>query len=122
MAERIARPLFYEGQVLAAADLTASLEYLRAQVARDRRYLHTPGIAFGLTLTGRPRTTSGGTKYQDVTLAPGVAIDSTGLQVVVTEEMRLDERIFDDSRVQVNDAAAWYPVFLRGRNPVGNNP
>jgi hypothetical protein len=114
MTELVERPLFYEGQVLAAADLTASLEYARAQAARDRRYLHTLGIATGLALKKRERETAAGVKYQEVTLQPGVAIDRTGLQVVVAEEIRVDEREFDSSGKRVNDPAAWYPVFLRG--------
>lgn len=118
MSEPIARPVFFEGQVLAAADLEAAVEHGRGEAARDRRYLHTPGIATGLLLTGQERETAGASpkKYQEVTLGAGVAIDGTGRQVVLAVDTRLDETAFDEQRVQVNDANAWYPVFLRGRD------
>jgi hypothetical protein len=50
MSDRVARPSFYEGQVLRAADLALGLDYARGQAARHDRYLHTPGIATGLEL------------------------------------------------------------------------
>ena len=49
------RPAFFEGQILAAADLTSAVDYGRAQVARHERYLHSWGIAEGLELTTTPR-------------------------------------------------------------------
>ena len=45
------RPAFFEGQILAAADLTSAVDYGRAEVARHERYLHDWGIAEGLELT-----------------------------------------------------------------------
>ena len=45
------RPAFFEGQILAAADLTSAVDYGRAQAARHDRYLHAWGIAEGLELT-----------------------------------------------------------------------
>jgi hypothetical protein len=113
MATRIERPLFYEGQILAAADLTTTVDYGRDQSARDRRYLHTAGVAAGLKLTKVPRRTSGGDDYVEVMLEPGVAIDGTGLQVIVAERTRLDEREFLNARV-LDGPTAWYPVFLTG--------
>jgi hypothetical protein len=118
MSEPIARPGFFEGQVLAAADLEAVVEHARGESARDRRDLHTPGIATGLVLQGKDQQTSDSPpkKYQEVTLTAGVAIDRTGRQVVLAADTRLDEVAFDEQRVQINDANAWYPVFLRGRD------
>jgi hypothetical protein len=117
MSEPIARPVFFEGQVLAAADLNGVVGHARDESARDRRSLHTPGIATGLVLSGRERETAQGDKYQEVTLSAGVAIDRTGRQVVLAADERLDETLFDDLRVRVvNDPNAWYPVFLRGRD------
>ena len=117
MSEPIARPVFFEGQILAAADLEATVDHARGESARDRRYLHTPGIAEGLALTGRERT-SGDTKFKEVTLSAGVAIDRTGRQVVLAADTRLDETLFDELRVEVAVTSAeeppWYPVFVRG--------
>ena len=48
------RPAFFEGQILAAADLTSAVDYGRGQAARHERYLHDWGIAEGLELTTAP--------------------------------------------------------------------
>jgi hypothetical protein len=124
MSEAIQRPLFYEGQVLSAADLKAGVDYGRGQAARDRRYLHTPGVATGLTLESQPREL-GSDEYVDITLQPGVAIDATGLQIVLAESMRIDERGFEDARVfQATDEGrrAWHPVFLVGSEETAPTP
>src|SRR4051812_19979668 len=81
MADTIARPSFYEGQVLRAADLGLGLDYGRGQQARHNRYLHTPGIATGLTLK-----VDDSTGVIQVRLSPGVAVDATGRQIVVARE------------------------------------
>jgi len=119
MADRIVRPVFYEGQVLGAADLSASVEHARGQSARHNRYLHLWGIADGLELTGRENKTASDEKYQVVTLSAGMAIDGTGREIVVPEPQTLSEDDF--SQLQLtggisNDAlkTTWFPVFLRG--------
>jgi len=116
MSEPVTRPLFFEGQILAGADLTAVVEHARAEGARDRRYLHTPGIATGLLLSGRELKTAepNPKAYQEVTLGAGVAVDRTGRQVVLAADTRLDETYFDELRVRVSDPLVWYPVFVRG--------
>src|SRR6266404_3997208 len=95
MSDLIARPTFYEGEVLPAADLTAAVEYPRDQMARHNRYLHTWGIASGLKLTaGKATTTSGGETYKPITLSAGVAIDGTGREIVVPDDVDLSSQDF----------------------------
>ena len=91
MSSRIERPLFYENQILGAADLTATVEHSRSQQARHDRSLHLWGIASGLELTGNDKQTAQGVAYQEITLSPGIAIDGTGREIVVPEAERLSE-------------------------------
>jgi hypothetical protein len=121
MNSSIERPLFYEGEILGAADLTTGAEYLRGQVARHERHLHLWGIAFGLFLKGEDKQTDTGATYQDVTLAAGSAIDGTGRETVVAEDKQLPDDVFDQSNVATTDIKAWYPVFLMGQQPTDSN-
>src|SRR5262245_51071757 len=117
MSEPVVRPVFFEGQILAAADLEASVGHARDEAARDRRVLHTPGIANGLVLTGEDRTTAAGERFQEITLSAGIAVDRTGRQIVLAADTRLEEQLFVDQGVQVkSDSEALYAVFLRGRD------
>lgn len=114
MSETPERPVFSEGQVLAAADLNAGVDYARGQLARHERYLHTWGIAAGLRLEGRERQTEAGVKYQTVTVSAGLAVDGRGREIVVPEAVQLSENEFEQSFVVQSDKAALYPVFLVG--------
>lgn len=97
----IARPTFYEGEILPAADLTASVDYSRNQMARHSRYLHSRGIATGLQLSFTNGT---------ATLSAGLAIDGTGREIVVSADVALDSNTFKEFYI----ANAWYPVYLYG--------
>jgi hypothetical protein len=116
MSSRIERPLFYENQLLGAADLTAAVEYSRGQQARHERFLHLWGIAEGLALKGQDKQTLNGTPYKEITLSPGMAIDGTGREIVVPEAEKLGEDLFDQSNRAIADKTAWYPVTLTGRD------
>lgn len=110
MSTGISRPSFFEGQVLKAADLSLGLEYARGQMARHDRNLHTPGIASGLKLwldksTGEP----------EVKLDPGVAIDASGREIVVDQQVTLSKDEFTIISI-AGDKTSWYPVFLAGRD------
>jgi hypothetical protein len=105
----VQRPRFYEGQVLEAGDLTAGLEYARSQEARHDRLVHEWGIADGLALVATPHGS-----YVDVVLQPGLALDGTGREVLVTEAVRLDEKLFVRTNVAVGDPDALYPVMIAG--------
>jgi hypothetical protein len=120
MSERIARPSFYEGQVLRAADLELAQDYGRGTMARHERYLHTPGIATGLTLS-----IDKSTGVAVVKLAPGMAVDATGRQLVVDREEQLAAEDMSsqgvlipadtDSSIEQEDRP-WHAVFLTGRD------
>jgi hypothetical protein len=113
MSDPIQRPRYFEGQVLAAEDLTAGLEYTRAQAARHNRLVHRWGIVTGLQLTATPRTGSGAS-WVEVTVSAGMAIDGTGREIVLPDPELLDERAFERRRVAVGDLEAWYPVMIAG--------
>jgi len=108
------RPVFFEGQILAAADLTSAVDYGRAQVARHERYLHSWGIGEGLTLTTTHKTDpTTGKNYVEVTLDQGVAIDGTGREIVVPGPVPLsttDFSIANPSGLANTD----YPILLHG--------
>ena len=119
MSDVIDRPIFVEGQILAAADLQASQDHATGQVARHERALHSWGIASGLALTKQDRSTADTPPrpYVDVTLAMGMAVDGTGREIVVTADARLAEADFAQSNVSFGAAStAWFPVFLIGRD------
>jgi len=119
MSEQIVRPVFFEGQILGATDLQATVEYSRGQEARHERYLHTWGIAWGLELSPKKKQieVSGNTiDYQEIWLSPGLAIDGLGREIVVPEAYRLPENDFDQLNVAITDATALYPVLLVGRD------
>ena len=76
MSDQIARPVFYEGQILGAVDLQAAVEYSRGQEARHERYLHTWGIASGLELSPKAKqveVNNNTIDYQEIWLSPGLA-------------------------------------------------
>jgi hypothetical protein len=103
----IQRPVFHEGQILAAADLQRSLAYSRDQDARHERYLHTWGIADGLEVT---KQEPGG----DFVLQPGFAVDSSGAPIVVADPIVLDvEQLLEEALVNRNkDHERQFPLFI----------
>lgn len=116
MSNRIERPIFFEGQILGAADLSATVEYHRGQSARHNRYMHLWGIAKGLDADVGKEVTEGTVTYlESIAIKPGVAIDGTGREIVVPEAFKLDEGTFVRSNLAIADATALYPVFLHGR-------
>jgi hypothetical protein len=116
------RPAFFEGQVLAAADLTATVEHGRGQDARHERFLHDWGIAEGLELTKVDQRDANNNPFVEVTLQPGTAVAGTGREVVVATPVRLSEALFD----QINGASlqpgAAYPVVLHGLDRDATRP
>jgi hypothetical protein len=112
----IERPIFFENQILGAADLTATVENSRAQEARHNRYLHSPGIAAGLELTKLPDKDKGD-PFIKITLSAGLAIDGTGREIIVPQAEPLSESKF--SQLQITGGAGkddWFPVFLAGED------
>ena len=90
------RPTFFEGQIVAAADLNGVVEGARVTLAQHERYLHLPGIAEGLAMTATDRQTLAGESYQDIVVQPGLAVDGTGRHLVVADAQRLSEDAFDE--------------------------
>lgn len=115
MAQSVLRPKFFEGQVLAARDLNDTVSHSRDGRAHHDRYLHSWGIAEGLALEAAEQETEQGDKYFDMSIGLGVAIDGNGVQIVISEPIRLRESDFDESSVQSQDPEDLYPVFLETR-------
>ncbi|MFI0191694.1 hypothetical protein ACH4PW_29600 [Streptomyces sp. NPDC017082] len=122
------RPAFHEGQVLAAADLSATVEYARGTSGRHARHLHDWGIAEGLGLVTGGRTDPlTHARYVEVSVAPGIAVDGTGREVVLTEPVVLRESDFEEVNGADQPTDEPYPVFLtaadrepaRAPGPVG---
>jgi hypothetical protein len=90
MTELEDRPRFYEGQYLAAADLTAAVDYTRTQRARVLLGAHRWGIALGLELMEVP----GPNASLDVVVQPGYAWDGFGRPIVVPEPAKLSTALF----------------------------
>lgn len=90
MTELQDRPRFYEGQYLAAADLTAAVDYTRVQRARVLLGGHRWGIALGLDLLEVP----GPNSTLDVVVQPGYAWDGFGRPIVVSEPAKLGTALF----------------------------
>jgi len=125
MASMIERPSFYEGQILAGADLNAAVNHARGQAARHERYLHLWGIAQGLDLKGDDKKTALGVAYKEITVTAGMAVDASGREIVVPADMRLPDEVFDQLNVSVGQlpgAVVWYPVFVTGRDSVPAAP
>lgn len=111
MSGLVQRPRFFEGQILGAADLADGLEYARSQQARHHRLVHEWGIADGLALVA---SRAPGGPFVIVKLTAGLALDGTGREIVVPEDVTLDEKLFNRSNVVVGDPDALYPVLLAG--------
>ena len=122
MSSAIERPVFFENQILGAADLTAAVDLGRGQQARHNRYLHLWGIAAGLELT-REKDTDKGDPYIKITLSPGVAIDGTGREIIVPKAESLSEATFSQLGVSSGtNETAFFPVFLVGRDQKTTQP
>ncbi len=116
MSTGIERPLFFENQILGAADLTATVEHGRGQQARHHRYLHLWGIASGLEFSHEDDEENN-EKFKRITLSAGLAIDGNGREIVVPQAERLSENKFSQLQLTAGqDLEAWYPVFLVGKD------
>lgn len=118
----VERPVFEEGEILGADRLNAIVDLAEARHGRHGRYLHSWGIATGLGLSTVPRSTDDGA-YVEVSVDPGLAIDGSGFELLVTEPILLNTADFDDAAVAPSSPTAeqleaeedtWYPVFLVG--------
>jgi len=113
MASIAARPTFFEGQILAAADLAAIGDGLRAHDERHQRLVHRPGIVTGLTLTAEDAKDASGASYKRLFVEPGLAIDDLGREILVSDRIELDAARFAVTIGASADATSLYPVLLR---------
>lgn len=123
MTELEDRPRFYEGQYLAAADLTAVVDYARTQRARMLLGAHRWGIALGLDLMEVP----GPNASLDVVIQPGYAWDGFGRPIVVPEPAKLSIALFssfDALFVQGSPPPPPVPVevWIRYEEALGQGP
>ncbi len=116
MAQPIQRPSYFEGQILAARDLSSAVDYARGRADRHDQLLHRWGVAAGLALVEQAARTPSGVAYVDVTVGAGVAIDGAGRELVLSDPYALRAIDFERSNVQVEDPGAWYPVLIRRRD------
>jgi hypothetical protein len=79
VAEPVKRVHYFDHQFLRADDFTAEQEYHQSLRRLHNRLLHTWGIAEGLEVTFQGGASS-------VTVSPGVAVDNSGREIVVTED------------------------------------
>ncbi len=123
MTEVEARPRFYEGQFLAAADLTAAVDYTRTQRARMLLGAHRWGIAVGMDLVEVP----GPNSSLDVVVTPGYAWDGFGRPIVVGASTRLPTALFARIDALVPPGGGAVPpvpveVWIRYDETLGQGP
>jgi hypothetical protein len=97
----VTRPIFYEGQILASADLTATVNYAREQMARHQGFVHIAGIVTGCA----PTFNSG-----SVMVGSGIVVDGTGREIIVPSPFQLAANM----SVVNPQPNVWYPVFILG--------
>jgi len=100
MPALIESPNFQEGQILGADDLRLLLGYLRDQEARHSRYSHLWGIVEGL---------SGSIDSNKLSLSKGMAIDSSGRPIIVTDDRTFDRR---ELSLASSPNEGTYPLFI----------
>jgi hypothetical protein len=115
----VARPVFSDGAILSADDLSTLETQGRDRDARHARHLHLPGVGAGLELHEEPRTPSGSPPYVDITLLAGYAVDGTGRELVVAADMPLSPDRFLEQNLNPptepgQTVTVWHPVFVRG--------
>ncbi|MDX2426320.1 MAG: hypothetical protein QNK15_08720 [Cycloclasticus sp.] len=120
MSANILKPVFSENQILKAIDINSIVSHSQGADVRHNQYLHQWGIAHGLNLQQEEREDTSGT-FAEITLSPGIAIDGLGREIVVTEQTRLSENVFDQLNLQSSTGSIetnFYPVFLQGRDSI----
>lgn len=119
----VTRPVFTNGAILGAADLSTLAELDRDRDARHARHLHSPGVGAGLEVTKQDRATADEPPkpYVELTLQPGYAIDGSGRELVLGQSMPLSsERFFAANPnppadlERTDGVSIWHPVFVRG--------
>ncbi len=100
------RPTYYDGQYLGVGDFDAEQDYHRSWGRRHNHGPHTIGIICGLTLEQQARTDV--PTLADVFIAPGVAVDGYGREVLVTRQTPLAPELFARFPLE-----SWVAVWIR---------
>lgn len=98
------RTHFFPGRLLTAEDLQNEQEYVLGHFRRHNRFLHGWGVVAGLSVS-----VQGGA----VVVAPGLAIDCAGNELVVESETTV---------ALSNSAQKWYVALRYVEVPVGGVP
>ena len=106
------RPVYISGHMLDADTLTLEQEYFLDRHRTHNRLLHGAGVVCGLAVEPiEPPSTA-------VRVTPGVAIDSCGREIVLTEPVQLDLRV----TATTGPSATVYVVIEYGELPVAATP
>lgn len=84
--ESLRRPLFFSGQLLDAATLTAEQDYHREKMRRHNRGVLGYGVVAGLGVRVEPTNEGGGRR---IVVDPGYAIDRRGEEIAVPRGVTL---------------------------------
>jgi hypothetical protein len=79
------RPHYFEGQLLTTQDFQAEQSYFQGKGRQHQRYLHGYGVVCGLRVVP-----AGVEKPRAVMVEPGLALDSWGREIVVSQAMECD--------------------------------
>lgn len=93
----VERPLYFDGQRLTAADLTAGSDYARTMRRLHNRALHGWGVALGLGASGARGDKS-------VHVGPGLALDCSGRELLLTAAQ-------DVAVPPVAETSSWFLVI-----------
>jgi hypothetical protein len=115
----VARPIFSDGAILSADDLSTLESACLDRDARHARHLHTPGVGSGLKLAEQPQSLPTGDPYVELTLRAGYAVDGTGRELVVGADLPLSPDRFREQNLNPptqpgRTVTVWHPVFIRG--------
>jgi hypothetical protein len=82
----LARPRYFTGELLTAADFQAEQDYVREKMRRHNRCLFGSGVVAGLGVTVDPDLAE--RDEPTVTVSPGCAIDPYGEELIVCEKLK----------------------------------
>ncbi|MFF5289013.1 YncE family protein [Paractinoplanes globisporus] len=86
---QLARNNYFTGKFMTGRDFTDEQRYLLGKVRRHNRYLHGSGVVCGLTVSQHQNPAC---RDRFVRVAPGVAVDCCGREILVSEEEIVDLR------------------------------
>ena len=115
------RPVFRDGAILGASDLSALVQSDRDRDARHARHLHTPGVATGLKLTAAERMTSTGRALRRRDGAAGLRdrrhrarARRLGAALPVSPDRFIGDIPEPGHATRTCGSRVWYPVFVHG--------